>query len=108
MSAAVDEIMAMTEPHQSYIKLQRHLDRQAVGFPATKSGAEIRILQHIFSPDEAELATCLTYQPESVETIFQRAKHLVDSPVKLAELSNVNYFVRSASIILAGFFHIDN
>jgi Pyruvate/2-oxoacid:ferredoxin oxidoreductase delta subunit len=77
--------MTKTEPHRSYIKLQRHLDKQAVGFPATKSGAEIRILQHIFSPDEAELATCLTYQPESVETIFQRATHLVDSPAKLTE-----------------------
>jgi len=75
---ALEEIM--TENHPSYIKLQRHLDNQAVGFPATKSGAEIRILQHIFSPDEAELVTCLTYQPEPVETIFQRAKHLVDSP----------------------------
>jgi Na+-translocating ferredoxin:NAD+ oxidoreductase subunit B len=75
----------MTEPHQSYIKLQRHLDRQAVGYPATKSGAEIKILQHIFTPDEAELVTCLTYQPEPVEIIFERAKHLVDSPANLAE-----------------------
>ncbi|MCA1787494.1 MAG: 4Fe-4S binding protein [Desulfobacteraceae bacterium] len=56
-----------------------------MGFPATKSGAEIKILQHIFSPDEAELATCLTYQFEPVEIIFERAKHLVDSPAKLAE-----------------------
>ncbi len=77
--------MTMTEPHQSYIKLQRHLDKQAVGFAATKSGAEIRILQHMFSPAEAELATCLTYQPEPIEIIFQRAKHLVDSPAKLTE-----------------------
>ncbi len=69
----------MKEIHPSYIRLQRHLDSQAVGFPATKSGAEIRILQHIFSPGEAELATCLTHQAEPVETIFERAKHLVDS-----------------------------
>jgi electron transport complex protein RnfB len=31
-----------------YIKLQRHLDNQAVGFPATKSGAEIRVLNTSF------------------------------------------------------------
>ncbi|MFO7886298.1 MAG: 4Fe-4S binding protein, partial [Desulfobacteraceae bacterium] len=57
-----------------------------VGFPATKSGAEIRILQHIFSPEEADLATCLTHQAEPVETIFERAKHLVKSAAKLEEL----------------------
>jgi Na+-translocating ferredoxin:NAD+ oxidoreductase subunit B len=75
----------MKEIHPSYIKLQRHLDGQAVGFPATKSGAEIRILQHIFSPGEAELATCLTHQPEPVETIFERAKHLVKTAGQLEE-----------------------
>ena len=75
----------MTDTHQIYIKLQRHLDKQAVGFPATRSGDEIKILKHIFSPEEADLATCLTYRPEPIETIFQRAKHLVDSPAKLAE-----------------------
>ncbi|MFO7884798.1 MAG: 4Fe-4S ferredoxin, partial [Desulfobacteraceae bacterium] len=76
----------MKEIHPSYIKLQRHINRQTVGFPATKSGAEIRILQHIFSPEEADLATCLTHQAEPVETIFERAKHLVKSAAKLEEL----------------------
>jgi NAD-dependent dihydropyrimidine dehydrogenase PreA subunit len=75
----------MKEIHPSYNKLQRHLDSQAVGFPATKSGAETRILQHIFSPEEAELATCLTHQAEPVETIFERAKHIVESPEDLEE-----------------------
>jgi electron transport complex protein RnfB len=69
-----------------YIKLQRHLDSQAVGFPATKSGSEIRVLKHIFTPQEAEIATCLTYKFEPLETVFERAKHLVESPEKLAEL----------------------
>lgn len=79
----------MINIHQSYNKLQRHLDKQAVGFPATKSGAEIKILQHIFSPAEAELATCLTYQPEPIEIIFQRAKHLVESPATKEDLYNI-------------------
>lgn len=80
----------MKEIHPSYIKLQRHLDSQAVGFPATKSGAEIRILQHVFSPEEAELATCLSHQAEPVETIFERGNHLVDSPEDLEEqLENI-------------------
>jgi NAD-dependent dihydropyrimidine dehydrogenase PreA subunit len=69
---------------RSYVKLQRHLNRHAVGFPATRSGAEIKILQHIFTPEEAEIATCLSYRPEPLETIFPRAAHLVGSPADLA------------------------
>lgn len=68
---------------QVYVRLQQHLDRQAVGFPATKSGAELRILKHIFDPREAALATCLTYRLEPLEKIFERAKDLVGSPVEL-------------------------
>lgn len=69
---------------QVYFRLQKHLDRQAVGFPATKSGAEIRILKHIFTPREADIATCLSYKPEPVETIFNRARHLVESKEELS------------------------
>ena len=71
-----------------YSDLQRHLDSQAIGFPATKSGAELRILKHIFSPTEAEIATCLTYKFEPIEKVFERAGHLVESPEKLAEILN--------------------
>jgi electron transport complex protein RnfB len=71
---------------QVYIKLQGHLNRQAVGFPATKSGAEIRILKHIFTPQEAEIATCLSYKYEPLETIFKRAGHLVENPEILSEI----------------------
>jgi Na+-translocating ferredoxin:NAD+ oxidoreductase subunit B len=75
------------EKHEKvYIDLQRHLDRQAIGFPATKSGSELRILKHIFSPKQAEIATCLTYKPEPIEVVFERAGHLVESPEKLAEI----------------------
>jgi ferredoxin len=70
---------------QTYRRLQQHLDRQAVGFPAARSGADIRILRHIFTPREAEIALCLSYRPEPIETIFERAAHLVGSPAELAE-----------------------
>ncbi|MHC1729047.1 MAG: ATP-binding protein [Syntrophobacteraceae bacterium] len=71
---------------QVYVRLQQHLDRQAVGFPATKSGAELRILKHIFTPREAEIATCLSYKLEPLEKIFDLAKNLVGSPDELAEV----------------------
>ena len=75
----------MEQKNQVYVKLQKHLDKQAVGFPATRSGAEIKLLKHIFAPDEAEIACCLSYKYEPLETIFSRAGHLVDS---LEELEN--------------------
>ena len=69
----------MEQNSQVYIKLQKHLDNQAVGFPATRSGVEIKLLKHIFTPEEAEMACCLSYKFEPLETIFCRTVHLVDS-----------------------------
>lgn len=76
----------MAEVEQVYVKLQKHLDRQAVGFPATRSGAEIKILKHIFTPLEAEIATCLGYRFEPLEAIFSKASDLVESPGELEKI----------------------
>lgn len=70
----------------AYHRLRKHLDRQAVGFPATRSGAEIRLLKHIFTPREADIATCLTFRPETLETIYGRARHLTASRRELTEI----------------------
>jgi len=43
-------------------------------------------LKHIFSPKEAEIATCLTYKLEPLETVLERVGHLVESPEKLTEI----------------------
>ena len=74
----------MEEKEKAYRKLQRHLNRQAVGFPATRSGADIKLLKHIFSPMEAEIVTLLCYRSESLDPIFERAKHLFKTPRELA------------------------
>ena len=76
----------MTEDNQAFVKLQKHLDKQAVGFPATRSGVEIKLLQHIFTPEEAGIACCLSYKYESLETIFHRAGHLVESAGELEQI----------------------
>ena len=73
----------MEQNEQVYMKLQKHLDKQAVGFPSTRSGVEIKILKHIFTPQEAEIACCLNYKLEPLKTIFNRAGHRVDSPEEL-------------------------
>ena len=73
----------MQKNEQVYNKLQKHLDNQAIGFPATRSGVEIKILKHIFTSDEAEIACCLSYKFEPLKTIFSKAGHRVDSPEEL-------------------------
>ena len=53
--------------------LQEHLDRQAVGFPSVKSGADIRLLQRLFTPEEARLALLLTYRPAPTDRVVEDA-----------------------------------
>jgi electron transport complex protein RnfB len=45
-----------------------------VGFPATKSGVEIRILKRLFTPEEAKFALQLSMLPEPIERIYRRVK----------------------------------
>ena len=78
--------MAHGKDQQAYLKLRRHLDRQAVGFPSSRSGAEIRILKHIFTPLEAEVATSLSFRFEPLEAIFSRAQGKVADPEELARM----------------------
>ncbi|MGD8952610.1 MAG: 4Fe-4S dicluster domain-containing protein [Desulfobacterales bacterium] len=76
----------MDPDDQIYIRLQKHLDDQAVGFPATRSGVEIKILKHIFTPQEAEIVSYLNYKPQPLQTIFGRVEHLVETPAELEKL----------------------
>jgi Pyruvate/2-oxoacid:ferredoxin oxidoreductase delta subunit len=73
----------MNSNDRFYIRLQRHLDRQPIGFPATRSGVEIRLLKHIFTPREAAIACCLSYRFEPLGTVFARAGREVASPEEL-------------------------
>ncbi|MBW1865059.1 MAG: 4Fe-4S ferredoxin, partial [Deltaproteobacteria bacterium] len=69
----------MDRTDQVYSNLQKHLNSQAVGFPATKSGAEIKILKHIFTSAEAEIASAINYKFEPLNIIYSRVEHLVES-----------------------------
>ncbi len=57
----------------SYSRLAAALDALPNGFPRTPGGKEIRILEKIFSPEEALLASRLTGQMELPATIASRA-----------------------------------
>ena len=42
------------------------------GFPATESGVELKLLERIFTPEEAEIALKIRPIPETVESIAER------------------------------------
>jgi electron transport complex protein RnfB len=56
-----------------YRKLARHMDRLPGGFPPSSTGADLRLLQFLFAPQEAELATYLTLDREPAGVIAERA-----------------------------------
>lgn len=76
----------MLNEDEVYRKLQQHLDSQAVAFPAAKSGAEIRLLKRLFTPDEARLAMHLGYKSRSLKQIYQTVK---DSGMSLKAMENM-------------------
>jgi len=54
-----------------YHELREHLDRMPIGYPATKSGIEIKILKHLFQPDQAQIATFLSWKWKKLEEIHK-------------------------------------
>jgi electron transport complex protein RnfB len=55
--------------------LRQHLDTGPVGYPATPSGIEITLLRQLFTPREAQIATCLsTIKLEPPSRILRRVK----------------------------------
>ena len=60
--------------NQPYKELRKHLDKQPVGYPATLSGIELRLLKELFTTAEAEAALYLSYKFEPFEAIYKKAK----------------------------------
>ena len=56
-----------------YEKLAQALNELPGGFPRSESGVELRILQRLFTPEEANLARHLTLLAESPRVIARRA-----------------------------------
>ena len=61
----------MTE--DAYFSLREFLDMFPLGFPATGSGVEIKILEKLFTEEEARAAVLLTPFPEAATAIAERA-----------------------------------
>jgi len=68
-----------------YRELQVHLNTLPVGYPATKSGVEIHLLKHMFTPEEAIIATFLTFAIEDLDdvtSIHERVKEKIDISIE--------------------------
>jgi Pyruvate/2-oxoacid:ferredoxin oxidoreductase delta subunit len=59
-----------------YRRLQEHLDKMPVGYPATASGVELRLLRFLFTPEQARIALRLDPKFRTVEEIHEGAKDL--------------------------------
>jgi ferredoxin len=70
-----------------YKNLQEHLNNMPIGIPAVKSGAGLRLLKDLFTPEEAKIAMYLRFgwkrDLEPLETIYERAK---ESGISLEQL----------------------
>ena len=55
-----------------YKRLAEQLDALPNGFPPTDNGAELRLLVHLFTPEEAGLAAQLQSTPETAEDLVER------------------------------------
>lgn len=76
----------MNTENQVYRDLQRYLDRLPSCFPQSESGADIRILKSLFTPEEAKFAMQLSMKPEPLKRVYSRVK---DSGMSIEELRQV-------------------
>ncbi len=64
--------MEPTKPTVIYQKLREKLDQYSCGFPLTESGVEFKILERIFTEEEAAMFLGLNLQLETAEEIARR------------------------------------
>lgn len=57
---------------QLYRELQQRLDTYSLGFPATDSGVEIKVLKHLFSEDDAKMFLALTPMVEPPASVAEK------------------------------------
>ena len=79
-----------------YQKLAEHLDTLPQRFPTnTGTGLELKVLQHIFSPEEAEMAIQLKPMPETATEIAERiGKDPAETEAFLMEMSKKGQIMR--------------
>ena len=64
----------MTTYGDVYYKLKQEINKMPIPYSETKSGVELRILKHLFTPAEAEIALNLNILPETLDRIYKRVQ----------------------------------
>jgi len=83
-----------------YRELQQHLHTLPVGYPATKSGVELRLLKRVFTPEEAKIASHMKFSwdnLESLDSIYERVKELGFTKEELG--NNLDNMVKKGAIM---------
>jgi len=93
-----------------YRRLQQHLDKFPIGFPAAPSGADQDLLRYLYDETEAEIAAALNLIGEPATKIAPRIKHLklsvADLESKLDEMATkgiINSFSKRSG---GTFYHV--
>lgn len=72
-----------------YRELQKQLDNYSVGFPATESGIEIRILKRLFTEVDAGLFLTMTNKLETAEQVAQRVgQSAMEASARLEDMTD--------------------
>ena len=68
-----------------YYQLRDQLDQYSVGFPTTPSGVEMKILEKLFTEEEAQIYLNLSMNLETAQSIAERTKQVQDHVADLLE-----------------------
>lgn len=75
----------MRESKSVYFELLDYFNKMPVGLPNTKSGVEIRLLELLFTEEEAQLAMKLNFNPQKLKKIHRKIKN---NDLSLEDLDN--------------------
>ncbi len=83
-----------------YEELRKKIDEiMPVGFPASEDGTELRLLEMLFTPEEATIAIHLNILPERLKVIYRRVKKAGIS-ISLNEMEeNLDRLVEKGAIV---------
>ncbi len=73
-NTAMGQLRLKAQARKEYKRLRKHLNTLPVGYPATPTGVELKLLEGLFTPEEARAALHLNWRPEPFEAIFERAR----------------------------------
>ncbi len=90
-----------------YVELAERLNQLPNGFPRTETGVELRLLQKIFEPSEAEMAIKLLPIPETVEAASMRLgmtvedlQPLLDQMVEKGQIGSFKMFGAQVYVVV--------